>query len=151
MADEVKKPYSDKNYIEIAGRAASDPRFQFTSAGKAVAEVTIFSNRKWLNSDGSTGEKSTKVKLTAWGDLAEAMHRGVNKGDLIIGIGQLSDPDVYIDKKGDAQAINCVTIFSGDVIFKKNGQSAPAPKDENAADADLPTDEDLMNMGDIPF
>ncbi len=148
MAQEnANKPYSDINRVEIEGNCAADPRFQYTPSGKPVADVVIFSNQKWNNKDGTVGEKSVKVKLVAWGELAEDMHKGVNKGDKIIGSGQLSIPEAYVDRAGEAQAINVVTIFSGDVKFKKNGTSAPAP----TTDSDVTVDEDWQNLGDIPF
>ena|SRR5436190_20810288 len=150
MAEDTN--YSDKNRVEIAGNCAADPRFQYTQSGKAVADVVIFSNRTWTNKDGTQGKSSVKVKLVAWGELAEDMHKGVFKGDKIVGEGQLQAPEAYVDKAGEAQAINVVQIFSGDVMFKKGGTSAPAPQDEaEDSNENMIADQHLLDMGDIPF
>lgn len=147
----ANEPRSATNRIEISGNCAADPRFQYTASGRAVADVVIYSTRRWTGKDGNVAEETTRVKLVAWGDLAEDMHKGVFKGYLISGIGRLMPPEVWIDANGEAKAQNVVSIYEGEVLFKKNGETAPAPQESAGVPNDEKAPPDEWDGGDIPF
>ena len=158
MTTQTTAPKFTLNKITVTGNVAFTPELKYTQGGKAVCKTTIYSTRRWEVS-GEKFEKTTKVKVVAWGELAEDLHNNVGKGDLIEVVGQLEAPEAWLsktEKEEDGspkiEVLNVVTIFSGEVIYKKGG-SAPAPSNqaplgtENRDPAvELPDD-----MGDIPF
>lgn len=72
------------------GRAGGDPEIRFTANGKAVANFNIASTKRRFNRDTQQWEDGDTiwVSITVWGKKGEAVANGVQKGDLLMVVGE---------------------------------------------------------------
>ena len=72
------------------GRAGGDPEIRFTANGKAVANFNIASTKRRFNRDTQQWEDGDTiwVPITVWGKKGEAVANGVQKGDLLMVVGE---------------------------------------------------------------
>lgn len=85
------------NIIIQLGRLADDVELRHTSAGTAVINGTIVTNRSIKKKDGSWVDEPTFVSFTMWGPRAEAFSKYHKKGDLAYLTGRLSN-DTWEDR-----------------------------------------------------
>jgi single-strand DNA-binding protein len=92
--------------IIIVGHLGRDPEMRYTDAGLPVTTFSMATNRKWTNDDGSQGEETIWVRVTAWRKLAEVCNQYLKKGRLVLVKGHLQPdkatggPRVYQRKDG---------------------------------------------------
>ena len=77
------------NHVCIMGRLVRDPDLRYTSAGTAVANVSLALNR---------GDDVTYVDVTIWDKRAEAFAKFHSKGDMAAISGRLTQ-DTWEDKE----------------------------------------------------
>ncbi|MCX8649973.1 single-stranded DNA-binding protein [Gilliamella sp. B2776] len=78
------------NQVILVGYTTQDPEIRYTSDGKAIANITIATNKEWK--DKNTGEKKSKAeyhRVVIFGKLAEITGEYVKKGFLLYVSGQL--------------------------------------------------------------
>lgn len=85
--------------ITIIGNVGRDPDLRYTQTGAGVCSFSVAVNRKWTNSDGSKGEKTTWFKVSAWNNLADICNQYVHKGMLIMVVGEV-DVSTYTGDDG---------------------------------------------------
>ncbi len=90
---------------EIIGNVGADPEMRFLQNGTAVCSFRVAVTRKW--SDRETNEpreKTTWYKVTCWRKLAETANSYVHKGSQLFVVGNMDEPNAYIDKNGQPAA-----------------------------------------------
>lgn len=75
--------------VHPAGRLTRDPELRFTSGGKAVAQFTVVTSRRF-NNNGTWEDKDTSFwDCTAFGEMAENICETLKKGDSVLVHGQM--------------------------------------------------------------
>ena len=67
------------NKVTLIGRLGNDPELKYTNSGRAVCEVSIATNERFM----VEGEQRTRTewhRLTIWGDRGEAFAKFLTKG-----------------------------------------------------------------------
>jgi len=78
--------------VLIIGNLGRDPEMRYTPDGTPVTTLSVATNRKWTNSDGSPGEETVWFRVTAWRRLAENAAQYLSKGRQVFIEGRLQ-PD----------------------------------------------------------
>ena len=78
--------------IIIVGNLGRDPEMRYTPDGTAVTNFSVATSRKWNNADGSQGEETIWIRVTAWRQLAEVCNQYLSKGRPVLIEGRLN-PD----------------------------------------------------------
>lgn len=134
--------------ITLIGNLGRDPEMRYTPTGVPVTSFTMAVSRNWVGQDGQRQEKTTWFRVTAWRKLAETASQYLTKGSKVLVVGELEDPNAYIDREGQARASLEVTAQTIRFLSTRGeGGSAPVGAGGSAA-AD---DSGAMSDEDIPF
>lgn len=68
------------NTVEVLGNLTKDPVVRNTKSGRPVASFTVACNRNYTTPQGEQKELTDFVTVTAWGPLAAAVGKYLNKG-----------------------------------------------------------------------
>jgi single-strand DNA-binding protein len=77
------------NKVMIIGFVEQEPGTRHTSQGQPVTSFCVSTNRRWTTSAGQTRESTEWFNVVAWGDLAEAAGKQVEKDQRIYAEGYL--------------------------------------------------------------
>jgi single-strand DNA-binding protein len=103
------------NKVIVIGNLTRDPEIRYTSAGKAVANVSLAINRK--NGDK---DETTFVEITVWEKQAESCSQYLAKGDPALFEGRLQS-ESWTDKDTGAKRSKLI-IVADRVVFIKQRQ-----------------------------
>lgn len=81
---------SGLNIITLMGALGEDPELRYTSAGKAVLNMRLATNRTWI--DGQSGEEKEAAEwhtVVVWGPFAESVSKQIAKGSIVVVIGSV--------------------------------------------------------------
>jgi single-strand DNA-binding protein len=82
--------------IIIIGNLGRDPELKFTADGKAVANFSVATSRKYGEKD-----ETTWFRVSVWGKQAESCNTYLSKGSKVLVEGRLkAEPNVYQRKDG---------------------------------------------------
>ncbi len=70
----------DLNKVMIIGRLTRDPELRNTPNGKAVATISLATNRVWIDANGQKQKQSEFHNIVMWGKLAEICNQYLRKG-----------------------------------------------------------------------
>jgi single-strand DNA-binding protein len=130
------------NKVTLLGRATRDTELRTTTAGKALANIRLATNRVTRTPDGELVEHPQYHTVICWERLAEQTGKHVTKGRLVYVEGRLESRS-FTDKEGKEREVT--EVIAADVQFL----DAPGTKS-----ADLPADaaaDDDLDLADIPF
>lgn len=134
--------------ITLIGNLGRDPEMRYTPTGVPVTSFTMAVSRSWVGQDGQRQEKTTWFRVTAWRKLAETASQYLTKGSKVLVVGELEDPNAYIDREGQARASLEVTAQTIRFLSTR-GEAGSAPAGAGgSASADTG---DAMSDEDIPF
>ncbi len=134
--------------ITLIGNLGRDPEMRYTPTGVPVTSFTMAVSRNWVGQDGQRQEKTTWFRVTAWRKLAETASQYLTKGSKVLVVGELEDPNAYIDREGQARASLEVTAQTIRFLSTR-GEAGSAPVGAGgAAGAD---NSESMSDEDIPF
>lgn len=78
------------NSVTVVGNVTRDPELRFTSAGLAVCNFSVASNRRWMNkSTNDWEEKVSFFDVTVWADHGQNVAESVLKGDRVVVTGRM--------------------------------------------------------------
>jgi single-strand DNA-binding protein len=77
------------NKVMIIGFVERDPEMRRTASRQPVASFPVSTNRRWTTNSGEAREATEWFNIVAWGDLAEAAARLVQKDQRIYAEGYL--------------------------------------------------------------
>lgn len=106
------------NHILIAGHLGADPEVRFTSSGQKVTTLRVASNARKAGKD-----ETVWWKVTIWGDQFDKILPYFKKGSPIMVAGDLSKPEIFVDKEGKPQI--SLNITANNIMFSPFGKSDP--------------------------
>ena len=77
------------NKIILVGHVGRDPEVRETQTGRRVANLSLATNRRWVNAEGVEGERTDWHRLVMWGKLAQFAEDYVQTGERIYIEGRL--------------------------------------------------------------
>jgi single-strand DNA-binding protein len=86
--------------ITLIGYVGTPPEMRYTSSGIAVADFSLAVNRRWINADGQTQEKTTWFRISTWKRQAEIVSQYVTKDSLIMVVGEVDEARPWTDRNG---------------------------------------------------
>lgn len=134
----VNEPMSaGLNRLSIIGNVGGDAVVRYTQSGVAVASFTVAVTKRFKNQDGSTVERTTWVKCSAWRQLAEnVVGPYVKKGDKIFVEGEAS-VSAYANNEGEPAASLELTI-NNLVLLGSKREGAPVGHGDSDDVSDIP-------------
>ncbi|WP_420637004.1 single-stranded DNA-binding protein [Candidatus Palauibacter sp.] len=109
------------NRVILVGNAGSDPDVRETSAGTAVAHLSLATNRIYRR-NGETQRRTDWHRLTFWRRQAELVGEKVTKGDRLYVEGHLE----YGSFERDGIAIPTVDVVVEDLVILEPRERAEA-------------------------
>lgn len=70
----------DLNLIQLIGRVGSQPELRYTTAGTAVATISLATNRQWTDGAGVAHDEPQWHRVIVWSKAAEILARSVQVG-----------------------------------------------------------------------
>lgn len=144
--------------IMIIGNLGRDPEMRYTNSGTAVTNMNVATSRSWTGNDGERQEKTVWFRVAAWNKLAESCNSYLTKGQRVLVIGEIEEPNVFTDQSGNARA--SLEVRARSVQFLSSKSEADAIKagatqssqqsEQNYAGAP-PADDEDDDDEDIPF
>lgn len=126
--------------LTLLGRLGSDPEMRYTPSGKEVTNISLATDRTWLNSDGERQKETTWWRVTFWGKSAATINKFFAKGDMIFIEGRLAPTiKVFETRDGGHGAAYEVTAENWEFVGKTSGNgsgSSEVPAQE--ADDEIP-------------
>lgn len=85
--------------VEIAGFLGADPEERFTATGKRVVSFRVGVKVR------QNGKEEVTVwwRVSIWGDRFDKMLPYLKKGSAVIVVGDMSKPELYVDREGKTQ------------------------------------------------
>ena len=145
------------NKVILVGNLGRDPEIRYMPSGDAIATLAVATTDKWKDkASGEQKEATEWHRISAFGKLAEIMGQYLKKGSQVYIEGKLKTRK-YTDKDGVEKystEIVCDTMqmLGGN---KQEGDSAPAPRQQQAAPQQRQAAKPAPNFSDmdddIPF
>jgi single-strand DNA-binding protein len=131
--------------ITIIGNLGRDPEMRYTPSGQSVTTFSVAASRQWVGQDGQRQEKTVWFRVTAWQKLAELASQYLTKGSKVLVVGELDEPNAYIDKEGKPRASLEVRASTIRFLTPKGeaGMGAPAAGGVHPGEAPEMRDEDI--------
>ena len=151
------------NRATIIGNATRDPELRTTPNGRSVTGFAVATNRRWRDQSGETKEEVQYHEIVAWGKLAEIVSQIIKKGSKVYVEGRLQTrtwegQDGARRERTEIIAENVIGLgprgeVSEDLEATINQDTADQkPKEsEKSAKKEEKTEEDEINLDDIPF
>lgn len=134
--------------ITLIGNLGRDPEMRYTPTGLPVTSFTMAVSRNWVGQDGQRQEKTTWFRVTAWRKLAETASQYLTKGSKVLVVGEVEDPNAYIDREGQPRASLEVTAQTIRFLSTRGeGGAVPA----NTHGASMAEGGPAVSDEDIPF
>ena len=131
------------NRVILIGNLGKDPEVRYTTAGKAIANITVATSESWKSKDDGQKHESTEWhRVTFFDKLAEIVGQYLKKGSSIYLEGKLQTRK-WQDKEGqDRYTTEIVGSEMKMLGSKKDGESAvpskaPAKNEPAGFDDDL--------------
>ncbi|MBC8262570.1 MAG: single-stranded DNA-binding protein, partial [Anaerolineales bacterium] len=111
-----------------------------------VTNLSVATNRKWTNADGTPGEETIWFKVSVWGKQAESCNQYLSKGRQVMVEGRLrpdpatGGPRIWTGQDGVVRASFEVTAFTVKFLGGRT----------EAAAEDL-LEEEAIDGGELPF
>ena len=90
--------------ITLVGNLGRDPEMRYTPSGTAVTNFSVATSRSWTGQDGQRQEKTVWFRVNAWDRLAETCNQYLTKGQKVLVVGEVEEPDVWTDREGNSRA-----------------------------------------------
>ena len=109
------------NKIILEGHLTRDIEMKYSQSGSAIASTGIAVSKKFKKQDGSQGEKTLFVDITAFSRQAEIMNQYLRKGSHVLIDGALSF-DTW-EKDGSKRSKHSVTVENLQMLGNKEDNS----------------------------
>jgi single-strand DNA-binding protein len=131
--------------IIIVGNLGRDPEMRYTPQGTPVTNLSVATNRKWTNADGTPGEETIWFRVSVWGKQAETCNQYLSKGRQVLVEGRLrpdpatGGPRIWTRQDGTSGASFEITALNVRFLGGRAEVAAAGP------------DEEVIEEGEIPF
>jgi len=132
------------NQVQIIGNLGQDPDLKTIPSGNKVLSMSVATSESFKK--GNEWETRTEWhRATAWGDLAERMHRDLKKGDRVYLSGKITTRS-WDDPSGQKRYATEIVVREYIPIDKKSQSSSSTREPAEEQRAPQPTYED-----EVPF
>ena len=124
------------NAVTIVGNVTRDPELRYTSAGLAVCNFSVASNRRWMNkATNDWEEKVSFFDVTVWAEHGQNVAESVLKGDRIVVTGRLEqrsweaengDKRTKVEIVADVVAVSLEWATVTEIVKNAKAQGAEA-------------------------
>ena len=133
--------------ITILGNLGGDPEMRFLPDGTPVCNFSMAVGRKWTNAAGTQQEKTTWFRVAAWRKQAELATQYLHKGNQVLVIGEMDEPNVWTDKDGAARA--SLEVTARQIQFVNNRSEGDGS--QQATVQEHSSDVKLDDVAELPF
>ena len=130
--------------IIIVGNLGRDPEMRYTPSGQPVTTLSVATNRKWTNADGTPGEETIWFRVSVWGKQAEACNQYLSKGRQVLIEGRLrpdpatSEPRIWTGNDGVARASYELTANTVRFLGGRAEVAAAGPEEGAIEEGEIP-------------
>lgn len=149
------------NKAFIMGNLTRDPELRQTPSGQAVCSFGVATNRFYTDQSGQKQKQAEFHNVVAWGKQAEIVNQYLKKGSLIFVEGRIQtrnwqDPQGAKHYKTEviAERVQLGPRLGGTGSVGSPQEFSPraeTPKEDETPIIELPTEEDEIDVKDIPF
>jgi len=118
----------------IVGNLGGDTILRYAPNGDAVCSFSVAVNKHWTGDDGEKKKKTTWFRVTVWGKQGENADKYLGKGDLVMIVGDLKEPEPYQNKETQEWVAN-IELTARKVQYLKTGGVNQEPM---GVDDDIP-------------
>ena len=117
----------------VVGNLGRDPELQYTTAGQAVTNFSIATNRRYNSSEGEPVEETVWIRVSVWGKSAEACNTYLHKGSKVLVEGRLKPdretggPRVYERNDGTYGSSYEMTAYTVQFLSSKSDDNGYEP------------------------
>jgi len=142
----------DLNRVTLIGNLTRDPELRNTTSGKAVASMSIATNRFWTDAQGQKQKEAEFHNIVMWSKLAEIASQYLHRGSKVYVEGRLqtrewTGQDGIKRYRTEIVVDNMIMLNGPSGERNNNTDSAPAAKAENNGEVI----EEEIKVEDIPF
>ncbi|KKW21573.1 MAG: single-stranded DNA-binding protein [Candidatus Sungbacteria bacterium GWC2_49_10] len=148
------------NKAFIMGNLTRDPELRQTPSGQAVCSFGVATNRFYTDKTGQKQKQAEFHNVVAWGKQAEIVNQYLKKGSLIFVEGRIQTRN-WQDPQGAkhyrteviAERVQLGPRQSGGAgsIQQEQAPRPEATKEDETPIIELPTEEDEIDVKEIPF
>lgn len=143
MAD-LKLPVLNK--VLLSGRLTRDPDLRYTPAGKAVANFSVASSRRYKDASGEWNELTTFVDIVTWADLAERCGEFLRKGRAVLLEGSLQSRS-WETETGQKRSKLEIRAYRVQFLDKVTPQETREPSElEEKSEEKIEKEEEIENL-----
>ena len=130
--------------IIIVGNLGRDPEMRYTPQGTPVTNLSVATNRRWTNADGTPGEETIWFRVSVWGKQAETCNQYLSQGRQVLIEGRLRpDPDtggprIWTRQDGTAGASYEVNAFTVRFLGGRGEELAVGAEEEIIEEEEMP-------------
>lgn len=144
----------DLNKVMIIGRLTRDPELKNTPAGKAVATISLATNRAWADANGQKQKQTEFHNVVLWSKLGEIASQYLRKGSQVYIEGRLQTRE-WTGQDGVKRYRTEIVGESMIMLGSKAGGAAGVPgmSSDSSAMPEAPQEviEEEVKVEDIPF
>ena len=142
----------DLNRVTLIGNLTRDPELRNTPNGKAVASMSIATNRFWTDAQGQKQKEAEFHNIVMWTKLAEIASQYLHRGSKVYVEGRLQTREWTgqdgIKRYRTEIVVDNMIMLNGPAGGEKSVASvAPVAKEENNGEVI----EEEIKVEDIPF
>ena len=117
------------NKVILIGNLGSEPEVRYTTAGKAVATISVATSETWRDKDtGNNQERTEWHRVVLFNRLAEIAGEYLNKGSKVYIEGSLRTRK-WADKTGQERYTTEIVAANLQMLDSKGGMSSSAQND----------------------
>jgi len=144
----------DLNKVMIIGRLTRDPELRNTPNGKAVATLSLATNRIWIDAQGQKQKQSEFHNIVMWGKLAEIANQYLRKGGKVYVEGRLQTRE-WTGQDG-VKRYRTEVVGDNMIMLDSKGAGTPGSPmgaSDNSSVPEAPQEviEEEVKVEDIPF
>lgn len=142
----------DLNKATLIGRLTRDPETKTIPSGQTVTTFSLATSFNWTDKSGQKQEKTEFHNIVTWGKLAEIAAQYLKKGGQVYLEGRLQTRSWDGDdgkKRYRTEIVGENMIMLGKPGDRPSNSGNSAP--ENTQQPPAPSDEEEINVEDIPF
>lgn len=128
------------NQVTIAGNLGRDVELRYTPTAKAVANLSVATNRIYKDSEGNTKKDTQWHRVVVWGKTAENCKKFLAKGRSVYVQGRLQTRS-FTD--ADGQKRWTTEIVAERVQFGPKRSTDQTSEPDDTPQTDLPLDEEV--------
>jgi single-strand DNA-binding protein len=139
------------NKVLLIGNLGQDPELVFGSSGIARCRLSVATNERWTNKDGSKGERTEWHRIVLFNKLAENAFKFLKKGSMVSVEGKIQT-NSFTDNEGVQKHYTNIVAqsvqFLANLKTKEEANNTTSPETTES----LPAEEQLtLDSSEVPF